>query len=49
VAECNASIILIMTQLEKALEDETAASIALAQAKVALTETIQRSGALRFK
>jgi hypothetical protein len=40
VAERDASITLIMALLERALVDEMAASIALAQARAALDETI---------
>jgi hypothetical protein len=40
MAERNASIALSTTQLERALENEMASSIAAAQAKLALAETI---------
>jgi hypothetical protein len=41
VAECDASIAFIMTQMEKALKDETTTSVTLAQARTALTDTIR--------
>jgi hypothetical protein len=41
VAECDASIAFIMTQMEKALKDETTTSVTLAQARMALTDTIR--------
>jgi hypothetical protein len=41
VAECDASITFIMTQMEKALKDETTTSVTLAQARTALTDTIR--------
>jgi hypothetical protein len=41
MAERDASITFIKMQLEKALEDETIASIALAQARAALTDTVR--------
>jgi hypothetical protein len=41
MAECDTSITLIMVQLEKALGDERAASLALVQARVATTKTVR--------
>jgi hypothetical protein len=41
VVERDASITFIKTQLEKALEDETIASVALAQARAALTDIVR--------
>jgi hypothetical protein len=40
MAEHDASIAFIMMELEKALEDETATSIALAQARTTFTGTV---------
>jgi hypothetical protein len=39
MAERDASIALIMSQVERALEDETASSVALAQARAASADT----------
>jgi hypothetical protein len=41
MAEHDASIALITTQLEKALKDETTASVALAQARTMLIDTVR--------
>jgi hypothetical protein len=41
MAERDASITFIKMQLEKALEDETTASVALAQARTVLTNTVR--------
>jgi hypothetical protein len=41
MAECDASIAFITTQLEKALKDEKIASVALAQPRAMLTDTVR--------
>jgi hypothetical protein len=41
MAKWDASIAFITTQLEKALKDETTASVALAQARAMLTDTVR--------